>query len=198
MREPNDHDDPLALAAELLILATEKEPADPTRFVLATVAPDGAPSARFLLLKGIDGRGFSFVTNRESRKGRELAHDARAAISLHWSSLDVQIRAEGTVVNASDEESDAYFATRPRGSRIGAWASPQSRPIDSRAELEQRVRDAEARFGDAEDIPRPPHWGLHHLVPHRIELWYGRPSRLHDRHLFERRGGAWHRTRLSP
>lgn len=197
MREPTDHDDPLMLAAELLAIAAEREPADATRFVLATVSAEGAPSARFLLLKGVDERGFAFVTNRESRKGRELAHDPRASIALHWSSIDVQVRAEGRVRFADDAESDAYFATRPRGSQVGAWASPQSRPIASREELEARVREAEARFAEG-PVPRPPHWGLHYLEPRVVELWYGRPSRLHDRHVFERRASGWSRTRLSP
>lgn len=197
MREPLATDDPLDLVRELLQRATESEPADATRFVLATVAADGSPSARFLLLKGVDARGFAFVTNRTSRKGRELGRDPRAAIALHWSSLDVQVRAEGRVRFAPDEESDAYFATRPRASQIGAWASPQSEPIGTRDELERRVAEATDRFANA-DVPRPPHWGLHYLEPTMVELWFGRPSRLHDRHRFDRDGLGWRLARLAP
>lgn len=197
MSEPSPSDDPLELVHDLLERARVSEPADATRFVLSSIAADGRPSARFLLLKSVDSRGFGFVTNRESRKGRELGRDARAAIALHWSSLDVQVRAEGRVRLASDEESDAYFATRPRGSQIGAWASPQSQPIASRAELEARVAQAEARF-EGRDVPRPPHWGLHYLEPDSVEIWYGRPSRLHDRYRFDRDGNGWRLVRLAP
>lgn len=197
MREPVATDDPLDLVHDLLQKATVSEPADATRFVLATVAADGSPSARFLLLKGVDARGFAFVTNRTSRKGRELVHDPRAAIALHWSSLDVQVRAEGRIRFASDEESDAYFASRPRGSQIGAWASPQSEPIGSREELERRVAEVTDRFATG-DVPRPPHWGLHYLEPTMVELWFGRPSRLHDRHRFDRDGLGWRLVRLAP
>lgn len=197
MSEPSVSDDPLELVHDLLERAKVAEPADATRFVLATVGADGHPSARFLLLKGVDARGFAFVTNRESRKGRELSKDARAAIALHWSSLDVQVRAEGSVRFASETESDAYFATRPRGSQIGAWASPQSQPIGSREELERRVAEAQARF-EGREVPRPPHWGLHYLVPDAVELWYGRPSRLHDRFRFERTDDGYRLLRLAP
>jgi len=197
MREPLDTDDPLVLAAELFELAKTGEPADPTRFVLATLGEDG-PSVRFLLLKSLDARGFGFVTNRESRKGREIAADPRASLAMHWSSIEVQVRAEGTVVLADDTESDAYFATRPRESQIGAWASPQSDPIESRDVLERRVEEFTRRF-EATPVPRPPYWGLCYLVPRAVELWYGRPSRLHDRHRFERlASGGFRRTRLAP
>lgn len=197
MREPLDSDDPLVLAAELFELAKSTETDDPTRFVLATVGESG-PSARFLLLKHLDSRGFGFVTNRQSRKGRELAADPRAAIAMHWPSIDVQIRAEGRVIEAAVSDSDAYFASRPRESQIGAWASPQSEVIASRDDLDARVREFTTRFV-GQDVPRPPHWGLCHLVPDAVELWYGKPSRLHDRHRFERMpDGRYRRTRLAP
>jgi pyridoxamine 5'-phosphate oxidase len=197
MIEPTAQDDPVRLVADLLARAVVGEPADATRFVLATVDPDGRPSARFLLLKHVDERGFGFVTNRESRKGTALAHDPRAAIALHWSSLDVQVRAEGTVRNAPDADSDAYFSTRPRDSQIGAWASPQSRVIESRDELERRVAAVEARFA-GQTVPRPPHWGLSFLVPDVIEIWCGRVSRLHDRYRYEREGDRYRLIRLAP
>jgi len=197
MREPTDSDDPLVLAAELFELAKQREPVDPTRFVLATVGPSG-PSARFLLLKQVGSRGFGFVTNFESRKGLELAADPRAAIAIHWTSIDVQVRAEGRVVVADAAESDEYFASRPRDSQIGAWASPQSQPIASREELERLVVEMTERF-EGVVVPRPPHWGLGYLVPDAVELWYGRPGRLHDRHRFERRpNGRYQRIRLAP
>lgn len=197
MTEPATTDDPIALVRDLFAKAREAEPADASRFVLATVDPDGTPSARFLLLKSVDERGFGFVTNRESRKGRALANDARAAIAMHWSSIDVQVRVEGRVEQASEAESDAYFATRPRESQIGAWASPQSRPLASRDELEARVREFSERFAGS-DVARPPHWGLSYLVPAAIEVWYGRASRLHDRFLYRREGTAFRVQRLAP
>lgn len=196
MREPLDSDDPLLLAAEIFEAAKVSEPTDPTRFVLATHGEAG-PSVRFLLLKHLGPRGFGFVTHRTSRKGRELAADPRAAIAIHWASIDIQIRAEGRVELAPDEESDAYFASRPRESQIGAWASPQSETIASREVLTDRVASFTAEFAGRE-VPRPPEWGLAYLVPDAVELWYGRPSRLHDRHRFDRRDGVWTRRRLAP
>ena len=171
---------------------------EPEAMALATASPDGAPSVRFVLLKGIDARGVEFFTNYGSRKGRELAANPRAALAIYWHALARQVRLEGPVERLSDEESDAYYASRPRGSRIGAWASPQGRPIPDRAWLEARVAEAEARF-PGEDVPRPPYWGGYRLLPDAVELWQGLPSRLHDReHFIREPGGGWRSERLSP
>lgn len=189
--------DPMIEAAALLVRATDLENTDPTRFALSTVGLDGSPSVRFLLLKSIDDRGFGFVTNWNSRKGRELAREPRAALALHWAMLDVQVRAEGPVHRADDATSDAYFATRPRESQLGAWASQQSEVLTDRAELESRLEALRSRY-EGTAIPRPGHWGYGFLVPSRIELWYGRPSRLHDRFAYVRDGSGFRVERLSP
>lgn len=165
---------------------------------LATVGADGAPGARIVYLRGADARGFAFFTNGESRKGRELAADPRAALCFLWPRLHRQVRVEGRVAAQSPAESDAYFAARPRGSQLGAWASPQSEPLRDRAELEARYAAVAARFSGA--VPRPPHWGGYRLLPHALEFWQGRESRLHDRLRYEREpgSGAWRRSRLAP
>jgi pyridoxamine 5'-phosphate oxidase len=164
---------------------------------LATVAADGAPSARVVLLKGFDARGFVFYTNLESRKSVELEGNSRAALCFLWKSLGRQVRIEGTALPVAAAEADTYFASRPRDSQIGAWASDQSRPLDRRETLERRVDDFARRFGAAA-VPRPPYWSGLRIVPQRIEFWQERPFRLHDRWLYIRDGNVWQRQRLFP
>ena len=193
-------DDPIARFQVLLGEAKAVDPvrlAEPTAFTLATVSEDGQPSARILLLKGVDERGFVFYTNYESRKGRELLGAGKAAMVFHWQPLEVQVRIEGTVEPASPGEADAYFASRPRGSQIGAWASLQSRPIEPPGELDRRVAEFEKKF-EGKSVPRPPHWGGFRLVPKVIEFWKNMPSRLHERHRYVKLGGGWSATTLYP
>jgi pyridoxamine 5'-phosphate oxidase len=169
----------------------------PEAMTLATSTPDGFPSARLVLLKRHDERGFVFFTNYESRKAVELAENPQAALAIHWPILQRQVRIEGTVEKTSEEESFAYFRTRPRGSRIGAWASPQSAVIEDRAQLEQRVSEYEARY-PGDDVPLPSYWGGYRLRPEHIEFWQGRANRLHDRFRFTRTGDTWSVERLAP
>jgi pyridoxamine 5'-phosphate oxidase len=164
---------------------------------LATVDSEGAPDARMVLLKGFDATGFRFFSNYESVKGEQLAAEPRAALVVYWRELDRQVRARGEVERLDAVDSDAYFATRARDSRLGAWASPQSRPIESRAELDRRVTEAEARFGEGE-VPRPPHWGGYLLRPVMVEFWQGQVGRLHDRFRYSLEGEAWGIERLGP
>jgi pyridoxamine 5'-phosphate oxidase len=170
---------------------------DTTPVTLATSTPDGRPSARMVLLRGVDERGFVFHTNYASRKGRELDANRHAALCFYWPTLDEQIRVEGQVHRLSSDESDAYFNGRPRGSQLGAWASAQSQTLPSRETLEAAYRAIEARFG-GQTVPRPPFWGGFRLVPSRIEFWYGRPDRLHDRVVYTRDGEHWTIERLYP
>jgi len=190
-------DDPFRLFSEWYREAREAGLYLPESMSLATATPDGRPSVRLVLLKGHDERGFVFFTNYESRKARELSENARAALAIHWPILQRQVRVEGTVERISDEASYDYFRTRPRGSRIGAWASPQSAPIAGREELMERVQECEARF-EGGDVPLPPFWGGYRVRPERIEFWQGRVNRLHDRFLFERNGESWSVQRLAP
>jgi pyridoxamine 5'-phosphate oxidase len=170
----------------------------PEAMCLATTTPDGRPSARMVLLRGLDRRGFAFFTNYDSRKARELSENPRAALVFYWGTLDRQVRVEGRVELTSAAESDAYFASRPRGSQLGAWASPQSEVMPNRQVLEARLREIAARFA-AGPVPRPPRWGGFRVVPETIEFWQDRPNRLHDRLMYVRQpDGGWIVQRLAP
>ena len=189
--------EPFSLFAAWLTEATSSEPNDPTAMALATVDRDGLPDVRMVLLKAADEAGFVFYTNAESNKGVELADNPRAALVFHWKSLRRQVRARGTVARVSDAEADAYFATRPRDSRIGAWASQQSRPLESRFAFEKAIAVYAAKYA-AGDVPRPPYWTGFRINPVSIEFWQDRPFRLHDRIVFSKTEGGWTRTRLYP
>lgn len=193
--------DPIVQFQDWLDEAGKTEPNDPNAVCLATATPSGIPSARMVLLKGVDDRGFVIYTNTESRKGDELAANPNAALCFHWKSLRCQIRVEGAVEPVSAEEADAYFNSRARDSRIGAWASRQSRPMKGRFELEARIAEFVAKFGLGK-IPRPPHWSGYRLLPRRIEFWRDRPFRLHDRIVYHRDDGdggtVWRTERLFP
>ncbi len=172
---------------------------EPNAMHLATVSAGGQPSGRIVLLKGLDEAGFVFFTNYDSRKGDELARHDLASLTFFWAELERQVRVEGRVERIAAAESDAYFQSRPRGSRIGAWASPQSTEIENREILEEKERQLEGKFGADGFIPRPPHWGGYRLLPACLEFWQGRPSRLHDRILYNALpGGGWHKVRLAP
>lgn len=190
--------EPVRLFGAWLADAEASEPNDPNAVALATVDADGLPDVRMVLLKGFDGDGFVFYTNLESAKGMQLAAVPRAAMCFHWKSLRRQVRLRGPVEPVTAAEADAYYATRPRGSRIGAWASRQSRPLESRFALEKAVAEHTARFGFG-DIPRPAHWSGFRIAPVAIEFWHDRPFRLHDRVRFTRTpDGGWEKTRLYP
>jgi pyridoxamine 5'-phosphate oxidase len=190
--------DPFARFREWMAEASASEPIDPNAMILATATPDGRVSARTVLLKAADSRGFVFYTNKQSRKAAELAANARAALLFYWKSLGRQVRIEGTVEHVTDAEADAYFASRPRISRLGAWASDQSRPLADRSVLEQRLAEYEKRY-PGDDIPRPPYWSGYRVLPEMFEFWQNMPFRLHDRTVYERRAeGSWSVGKLFP
>jgi pyridoxamine 5'-phosphate oxidase len=188
--------DPIELFREAFERASNREAHEANAMTLATVDEGGRPSARVVLLKSFDARGFVFHTNRLSRKGRELDAQRVAALCFHWPAGEEQVRVEGRVERISDEESDAYFATRPRGSQLGAWASLQSEELAAREVLEDRLKELDERFPG--EVPRPPHWGGYRVLPDRIELWKARADRLHERRVFTRTNSSWSETRLYP
>jgi len=198
-----DHvaDDPIQQFRDWFDEALDAEVHEPNAMTLATAAPDAAPSARIVLLKGLDNSGFRFYTNYESHKGRELAQNPNVALVFWWPPLERQVRIEGRAERLPEPESTAYFHSRPRGSQLGAWASPQSRVVDSRAELEDTLDAVTAEYEDADEIPRPPHWGGYVVRPTTIEFWQGRPNRLHDRLQYRRPtpdATDWTLERLAP
>jgi pyridoxamine 5'-phosphate oxidase len=170
---------------------------EPNAMTLATATPDGRPSARVVLLKGFDERGFVFYTNYEGRKAKELEINPYCALVFYWGELERQVRIEGRASRVPDKESDAYFEGRPRGSQLGAWASAQSRPVRDRGALEDRLRELEAGY-EGREVPRPPFWGGYRVEPETIEFWQGRENRLHDRLMYRRSDGLWRRERLQP
>jgi len=194
-----DRDEPLRLFADWFAEAERSEPVNPEAMTLATVDADGLPNARMVLLKGFDERGFVFYTNLDSVKGRELAAAPKAALTFYWKSLQRQVRLRGSVEPVTAAEADAYFATRPRGAQIGAWASKQSHPLESRMAFEKAIAIHAAKFGIG-SVPRPPWWSGFRVVPQEIEFWQERPFRLHDRLAFTRSSPAapWSKTRLYP
>lgn len=192
--------DPIARFAALLDEAKRLPRAvlpEPTAFALATVDANGAPSVRIVLLKHVDGAGFVFYTNHQSRKGRELLANQRAALCFHWQPMETQVRVEGAASVVTGAEADAYFATRARGSQLGAWASEQSRTIGREGDLERRLADVEKRFA-GKSVERPTYWSGFRIAPGRIEFWKGKPDRLHVRDLYERDGDGWRVSRLYP
>jgi pyridoxamine 5'-phosphate oxidase len=190
-------DNPFTLFAEWYAEARASEINDSNAMTIASCTPDGRPSARMVLLKDFDTRGFVFYTNKTSRKASEINANRHAALLFHWKSLRRQVRIEGMVEDVSDAESDAYFASRARISRLGAWASLQSQPLPDRATLERRLAEVEAQYPD-ETVPRPPHWSGYRVVPERLEFWQDMPYRLHDRSIFARDGEAWVTSKLYP
>jgi len=195
--DPEITENPLLLLEAWMAEAARAGQPLPEAMTLATVSAEGRPSARVVLYKGLSKGGLTFFTNYESRKAQELEATPYAAAVFHWPSLQRQLRVEGPIEKLSGEESDAYFATRPRDSQLGAWASPQSRVVASRQELESMLEDVARRFPDG-PVPRPPHWGGYRLIPERIEAWLGRPGRLHDRFLYAAGPEGWKRVRLAP
>lgn len=198
LREEDVVADPIEQFQRWFRDAVDAKLEEPEAMTLATCTRDGRPSARMVLLRGVDKRGFVFYTNYTSRKARELEENPRAALVFFWDLLDRQVRVEGRVERTTAEESDAYFHSRPRGSRIGAWASPQSQILANRAALEEMVEEMLRRHGTEGPVPRPPYWGGYRVVPELIEFWQGQPNRLHDRLRYRRTGETWIIERLAP
>ena len=197
-----DHvtDDPIEQFRDWFDEALDAELEEPNAMTLATAAPDGSPSARIVLLKGLDERGFHFYTNYDSRKGTELSQNPHAALTFLWKPLERQVRIKGSVERMPADESTEYFHSRPRGAQLGAWASPQSRVVAGRSELEQNLDEVTAEYADHDEIPRPSHWGGYVVRPTQIEFWQGRPNCLHDRLRYRRldEGSDWTLERLAP
>lgn len=190
--------DPFTLFTEWFKAARASSNPEPNAMILATTTPDGGPAARVVLLKQATAEGFVFYSNYQSRKGQELAHNPRAAAVFNWLELQRQVRIEGTVERVADSTSTAYFHSRPKKSQIGAWVSPQSQEISGRDFLEDRQKAIEAEYAEAEELPRPPHWGGYRIKPVLIEFWQGRSSRLHDRLAYRKTEDGWQRVRLAP
>ncbi|MFL6058608.1 MAG: pyridoxamine 5'-phosphate oxidase [Rubrobacteraceae bacterium] len=189
--------DPIAQFRRWFDTALVADLHEPNAMTLATATPEGRPSARIVLLKGFDERGFVFYTSYEGRKSEEIEANPRCALVFYWGELERQVRVEGHVSRIPEEESDEYFGSRPRGSQLGAWASEQSRPVGGREALEERLRNLEAEY-EAREVRRPPFWGGYRVEPEVIEFWQGRENRLHDRLVYRRSGGSWRRERLQP
>ena len=190
--------DPITQFQQWFDEARNADVTEPNAMTLATATSEGRPSARVVLLKGVSEHGFDFYTNYRSRKARELAQNPWAALTFLWLPLERQVRIEGTVHRLSGEAADAYFRSRPRGSQLGAWASPQSSVIEGREELVRRLEVVQKKYADTDAVPRPPHWGGFRLVPERVEFWQGRPNRLHDRIGYRQDEDGWTRQRLAP
>lgn len=192
-------EDPISLFADWFSLAGKKEPNDPNAMALATIDAEGLPDVRMVLLKDVNANGLTFYTNTQSAKGEQLAANPKAALCFHWKTIRRQVRFRGGIDRVTNEEADAYFATRDRGARIGAWASAQSRPMKGRFDLEKAVAAKTAEFG-IKEVPRPPHWSGYRLTPVQIEFWVNRPFRLHDRLVFRRddENAPWRSLRLFP
>jgi pyridoxamine 5'-phosphate oxidase len=189
--------DPIAQFRRWFDTALAADLHEPNAMTLATATPEGRPSARIVLLKGFDERGFVFYTSYEGRKSEEIEGNPRCALVFYWGELERQVRVEGHVSRIPEEESDEYFGSRPRGSQLGAWASEQSRPVEGRDALEERLRNLEAEY-EGREVLRPPFWGGYRVEPEVIEFWQGRENRLHDRLVYRRSGGSWRRERLQP